>query len=417
LNAVRSAYAVWELTLACNLGCVHCGSRAGDARERELTTAEALDLVRQMAEVGVAEVTLIGGEAFLRADWLEIVRAIRVAGMGCSMTTGGYGISAGTARAMQAAGVQQVSVSVDGLEATHDALRGRAGSWREAFAAMGRLREAGIAVTCNTQINRLSAPELVLVYEDILQAGARAWQMALTVPMGRAAERPELLLQPVELLALFPLLAELAERAEGDGVLFMPGNNIGYYGPYERRLRRAQGGDGVDGLWDGCQAGISSIGIEADGAIKGCPSLPTVAYVGGNIRERTLREILETRALNINAGMGTPEGAAHLWGFCAGCAYAELCRGGCTWTAHVFFGRAGNNPYCHHRALEQARLGVKERLVQVEAAGGEPFDHGRFAVVVEGLEAAWPVGAGSRFTAESVLRLRPVAAPAFSILG
>jgi radical SAM protein with 4Fe4S-binding SPASM domain len=353
-----------------------------------------------MAVAGVSEVTLIGGEAFLRADWLEIVAAIRTAGMGCSMTTGGYGISLGTARRMHAAGVQQVSVSIDGLEATHDSLRVREGSWHAAYSAMKHLLDSGIAVTCNTQINRMSAPELVLIYEDIQRAGARAWQMALTVPMGRAAERPEILLQPSELLELFPLLAELAERAESDGVFFMPGNNIGYYGPYERVLRRAQSVDGAEGIWDGCQAGISSIGIEADGAIKGCPSLPTSAYVGGNIRTQTLKEILETRALNINSGMGTPEGAAHLWGFCASCEYAELCRGGCTWTAHVFFGRAGNNPYCHHRALVQSERGVRERLVQVQPAPGEPFDHGRFEIVEEGVETEWAVGSSPLNTAK-----------------
>ena len=47
----------------------------------ELTTDECLDLVGQMAELGVSEVTLIGGEAYLRDDWLEIIRAIREAGM------------------------------------------------------------------------------------------------------------------------------------------------------------------------------------------------------------------------------------------------------------------------------------------------------------------------------------------------
>ena len=80
---LRTTYAVWELTLACNLGCVHCGSRAGDARAAELSTAEALDLVRQLADAGIREVTLIGGEAYLRADWLDVVRAIRTAGMSC----------------------------------------------------------------------------------------------------------------------------------------------------------------------------------------------------------------------------------------------------------------------------------------------------------------------------------------------
>src|SRR5262245_6754271 len=54
---------VWELTLRCNLACKHCGSRAGKARSNELTTAEALEVVRQLGELRVREVALIGGEA------------------------------------------------------------------------------------------------------------------------------------------------------------------------------------------------------------------------------------------------------------------------------------------------------------------------------------------------------------------
>ena len=397
----RYTYAVWELTLQCNLACVHCGSRAADARPEELTTAEAFNLVEQMRDAGIAEVTLIGGEAFLRPDWLVIVRAIRDAGMTCTLTTGGYGISAAAAENMAEAGIQQVSISIDGTRETHDRLRGKIGSWTAAFASFEQLRRAGVRLSCNTQINRLSAPELPLIYADIVAAGCRAWQIGLTVPMGRAADRPEILLQPSELLDLFPLLNELAEQAERDDVLFYPGNNIGYYGPYERRLRKMQGDNAI---WDGCQAGLSSIGIEADGAIKGCPSLPTSAYTGGNIRDTPLRELLETAELNINANMGSPEGAAHLWGFCRTCEYAELCRGGCTWTAHVFFGQRGNNPYCHHRALMRQRSGIRERLVLKTRAGGTPFDHGIFALLEEPADAPWPAGDSLHFSADRVQR-------------
>jgi len=73
----RPINAVWEVTLRCDLACRHCSSRAGRARPDELTTAEALDLVDQMADLGVLEVTLIGGEVYLRDDWTEIIRAIR----------------------------------------------------------------------------------------------------------------------------------------------------------------------------------------------------------------------------------------------------------------------------------------------------------------------------------------------------
>jgi radical SAM protein with 4Fe4S-binding SPASM domain len=382
-RVTRYVYAVWELTLQCNLGCVHCGSRAAEARPEELSTAEALDLVQQMADAGITEVTLIGGEAYLRSDWLTIVKAIRDAGMNCTITTGGYGISAATAESMRLAGVQQVSVSIDGSESTHDFLRGKPGSWAACFRTLGNLREAGIPVSCNSQINRLSAPDLPLIYADILAAGCRAWQLAMTVPMGRAADRPEILLQPSELLDVFPLLNALAIRAKNDGLLY-PGNNVGYYGPYERRLRSMQG---TNAIWEGCQAGMNTVGIEANGAIKGCPSLPTAVYVGGNIRQTPLKQILASSELTFNGAQGTPEGGAHLWGFCKGCRYAQLCRGGCSWTAHVFFGQRGNNPYCHHRALAHQRQGQRERLVLESRASGQPFDHGRFAILVEPFDA------------------------------
>lgn len=398
----RTSYAVWEITLKCNLACSHCGSRAGHTREKELSTAEALNLVQQMAEVGITEVTLIGGEAFLRPDWLQIAAAINLAGMRCTMTTGGYGISLRTAEKMKQAKIATVSVSIDGLERTHDRLRGRQGAWRYAFQTMAHLQAVGIPFGCNTQLNRLSATEFPQIYEHIRDAGAQAWQIQLTVPMGNAADNTDMLLQPCELLDLYPMIARVALKAYSEGVQVQAGNNIGYYGPYERLLRgRGQGDEWT--FWQGCAAGLSTLGIEADGAIKGCPSLPTAAYTGGNIRDTPLREIVSNAdELQFNLTAGTPEGTDHLWGFCKTCEFAELCRGGCTWTAHVFFDRRGNNPYCHHRALAQAADGKRERVVPIKRAQGLPFDNGQFELIEEPLDAPWIANDPLRFTADKV---------------
>lgn len=381
------------------MACQHCGSRAGQTRTNELSTAEALDLVRQMAEVGITEVTIIGGEAFLRPDWLEIAQAINKAGMLCGMTTGGYGITLDTAQRMKEAGIGVVSVSVDGLEATHDRIRGKLGSWQWAFKTMSNLKEAGIPFGCNTQINRLSAPEFPCIYEHLRDAGVFAWQIQLTVPMGNAADNSDILLQPYELLDLYPMIARVAQRAKREGVQVQPGNNIGYYGPYERLLR---GGDAWS-FWQGCSAGLSALGIEADGAIKGCPSLPTTAYTGGNIRDYSLRTIIEeTEELRFNLGAGTSKGTEHLWGFCKSCEFAELCRGGCSWTAHVFFDKRGNNPYCHHRALTQEKNGIRERVFLQRQAEGNPFDNGEFALIEEQINAPWPENDPLHFTSDRI---------------
>jgi radical SAM protein with 4Fe4S-binding SPASM domain len=372
----RPTYAVWELTLQCDLACRHCGSRAGRARPDELTTAEALDLVRQMAELGVREVTVIGGEAYLRDDWTDIVRAIRAHGMSATMTTGGRGITPERARMAREAGLESASVSIDGAEKTHDRLRGVVGSYRSAIEAMRNLRDAGMRVSCNTQINRLSMPELPEVLEVAAAAGAHSWQIQLTVAMGRAADQPEVLLQPYDLLALFPMLDQLKKRCDALGVRLWPGNNIGYFGPYESALK----GGMPRGHMASCGAGRSTLGIEADGTIKGCPSLPTEAWTGGNVRDDTLERIWQlAEPLRYTRDRTVDD----LWGYCRSCYYADECRAGCTWTSFVLFGKAGNNPYCHHRALEMQRAGKRERVTRVALAPGAPFDYGRFELVLE----------------------------------
>jgi radical SAM protein with 4Fe4S-binding SPASM domain len=372
----RPIYAVWEITLACDLACRHCGSRAGRDRPDELTTEECLDLVDQMAELGVQEVSLIGGEAYLRDDWTQIVKRIRERGMMALLTTGGRGLDPERAKRAAEAGLQSASVSVDGLEETHDRLRGVKGSHKSAFEAFKNLRDAGVRVSANTQINRLSMPELPAVLESIIAAGIHSWQIQLTVAMGRAADEPEILLQPYDLLELFPMLAELKKRCDEAKVRLWPGNNIGYFGPYETVFR----GTMPRGHMASCGAGRATLGIEADGAIKGCPSLPTERWTGGNIRDTKLREIWErTEPLRYTRDRTVED----LWGYCRDCYYADTCRAGCTWTGFVLFGKPGNNPYCHHRALERQREGKRERVVRVEDAPGLPFDHGKFEVVLE----------------------------------
>lgn len=141
-RAQRPIYAVWELTLACDQSCQHCGSRAGKARANELSTAAALALVEQLADLGVKSVTLIGGEVYLRRDWLQIVSALRARGLAVTVTTGGRGFTRTLAEAARDAGVQAVSVSLDGLGATHDGLRGHA-SFERGLAALWAVRDAG----------------------------------------------------------------------------------------------------------------------------------------------------------------------------------------------------------------------------------------------------------------------------------
>lgn len=379
------AYVVWELTLRCDQPCRHCGSRAGSARPEELTTAEALLVVDQLAAMRAREVVLIGGEAYLHEGFLEIIGRLRDRGVRPTMTTGGAGITAELAERMKTAGLHSVSVSVDGLERTHDLVRKVHGSFQKAIGALEHLRAAGLKIAANTNVNRVNEGDLEALFELLSEKRIQSWQIQITAALGRAADRPQMLLQPYDLLQLLPRVAALKAEARRRKITIMPGNNLGYFGAEETLLRSVKE-DGTD-HWQGCQAGKFVLGIESDGAVKGCPSLQTSHYVGGNLREKSLARIWrETPELAVNRGRTRED----LWGYCKTCVYAEPCLGGCTFTAHALFGRGGNNPYCHFRAGDFAKRGLRERLVAREAAAGTPFDNGLFEIIVEPLDAMEP---------------------------
>jgi radical SAM protein with 4Fe4S-binding SPASM domain len=385
----RPRYAVWELTLKCDQRCVHCGSRAGAARPGELTTDEALALVAELRALGVGEVTLIGGEAYLRDDFITIARAIRAAGMDCTMTTGGLNLTEARVAALAEAGIRSVNLSIDGTEAVHDELRGVPGSFRRAFAALARLRAAGVGRAVNTQINRLTLPTLAALQELLIAEGVRGWQLQITAPFGNAADRPDILLQPFMMLEVFAVIEGLIARGARHGLRLWPANNLGYFGPLEAELRGRQK---AGGHYKGCIAGRHALGIEADGTIKGCPSLGGPANAAGNVRERPLREIwAEAPALQFTRVRTVDD----LWGYCRGCYYNDVCMAGCSATSEPLLGRPGNNPYCHHRALEMDRAGLRERVELVARAPGLPFDHGLYRVIREAKDpeaaAAGPV--------------------------
>jgi radical SAM protein with 4Fe4S-binding SPASM domain len=220
--------------------------------------------------------------------------------------------------------------------------------------------------------------------------GVRVWRPQITVPMGRAADHPEWILQPWMVLELIDTLAELQVEAitEARAKKIPPNrafhivaaNNVGYFGPHEQLLRSRPGG--TEAWWAGCNAGKHVLGIESDGVVKGCPSLPTAPYVGGNVRDLTLEQIWnEAPELAFTRNLGTEE----LWGFCKSCYYADICKAGCNFTAHCTLGKRGNNPFCYYRADTLRKKGIQERLIAVEKPAGVPYDFGRFEVIEEPL--------------------------------
>ncbi len=387
----KPVYVVWETTLRCDHACAHCGSRAGPyTRDSELTTQEQFEVADALIRIGTREVTLIGGEAYLRGDVYRLIEYLAKGGIRVTMQSGGRGLSLDRCQRLKDAGMAAAGVSIDGPAIVHDRLRASLGSHMAGMRALENLRAVGLITTSNIQVNRLNMNHLRETAEALRVRGVRIWRAQLTVPMGRAADHPDWIVQPHEVPTIIDTLAEIQleciQRAKDEGTPLSRafhvalGNNMGYFGPHEQLLRSRPGG--AESHWIGCQAGRFVLGIESDGKIKGCPSLPTAPYIGGNIRDMDLQTIWDETPELTFVRTRTEE---ELWGFCKTCYYGEICRAGCSFTTHCTLGRRGNNPFCYHRATQLARRGVRERIVQKQAAAGIPYDFGRFEIVEEPL--------------------------------
>jgi radical SAM protein with 4Fe4S-binding SPASM domain len=384
----KPVYVVWEITLRCDHACAHCGSRAGpSARDDELSTQEMLEVADALVRMGSREVTLIGGEAYLRGDCCQLIEHMAKQGIRVTMQTGGRGLTETRVRKLKEAGLAAIGVSVDGPAHVHDVLRNSPGSFEAAMRALKNAKDIGLITTSNSQVNRLNKDHLRETAKALRDAGVLVWRAQMTAPMGAAADRPEWILQPYMILEVIDTLAaiqkealqEAKERGINPNRAFRValGNNMGYFGPHEQLLRSRPG---QERYWQGCQAGRFVMGIESDGKIKGCPSLPTHPYIGGNVRELSLEQIWnETPELKFVRERGTSE----LWGYCKDCYYADICRAGCSFTAHSTLGRRGNYPFCYHRANEFRKQGQREILRHKIRAPGTPYDYGQFELDVE----------------------------------
>jgi radical SAM protein with 4Fe4S-binding SPASM domain len=333
----------WEITLACNLRCGHCGSRAGQARPDELDADEAKVLIDDLAALGGREVSLAGGEPTLRADWDTLVARIAGHGMWVAVISNGLTWSAEHTRKAKAAGISCMGLSLDGLERTHDCVRKAQNSHRQVLAAMDSCLDAGIPVTAITHITRHNLAEVEELHALLGRHGVRNWQVQLGVPMGNMTEDRTNVLGAADIAALLPRLVAL--RKSGRPPRLVAADNVGYYGTVEEDLREP--GSRVS-FWVGCRAGLEVLGIESNGDVKGCLSLPSglngrTDFVEGNLRKRRLAEIWnDPNAFAYNRKFRLED----LRGTCAGCEYGEFCRGGCTWTSVAHSGHPHDYPHC-----------------------------------------------------------------------
>jgi radical SAM protein len=376
----------WEMTRACDLACRHCRAEAQACRAPgELDTAEAMRVIDQIAAVSGPRPHLIftGGDPFKRPDLMDLVAHAVAAGLPVSVSPAVTPLLTGAAlRALRAAGVEAISLSLDGSDAArHDGLRRVPGTFARTLEAMRDAVDAGLLVQVNTLVTADTLSDLPAIDALVSDLGAQRWSLFFLVTVGRGKELGQI--TPADCEALFAWVRERSQRRGGPIVTTTEAPH------YRRVLLESQRGTaraaaepaaaaphGHGGL--GAQPGSpgeapivhrgrAGFGIRDGNGImfisycgEVCPSgfLPLVA---GNVRESNPIDVY--RFSPLFQSLRDPDGFE---GKCGYCEYRHVCGGSRARAFAATGSPLGTDPLCAYEPARRAR------------AEGSPADAGLY---------------------------------------
>ena len=135
-----------EVTRSCNENCLHCGSNCSGEKQVELTKEQYVKFLDEIArDFKPKEIMLCvtGGEPLLRKDLFDLMSYATHLGFAWGMTTNGTLIDKIVAERLFKSGLKTIAISIDGLEETHDAFRGRKGAYSKAMEGIQNLIHQG----------------------------------------------------------------------------------------------------------------------------------------------------------------------------------------------------------------------------------------------------------------------------------
>jgi len=371
----------WETTAGCNLECVHC-RRIDVAKElmrNDLSTAESLKFVENLAAFAKPILVLSGGEPLFRPDIFTIAKHAGQCGLTVALATNGTLITEPVAAQIVEAGVRRVAISIDGAdEVTHDKFRRQPGSLAAALAGFGHLKKLGMSLQINCTITKHNVDQIDLLYEKVVALGADALHLFMLVPVGCGVQIAESNALPAEeyervlnwmydksKLGQLHLKATCAphyfrimrQRAAGEHIRIEATHSHG-------KPQGAGHHHDMSAMTKGCLAGSAICFVSHSGEVFPCGYLPVSA---GNVRKQELREIWE--GAEVFQRLRNPD---ELEGKCGCCEFKKICLG-CR--ARAFYEAGGNymaeEPYCLY---EPKRM---QREIALEGKPpGEPLRHG-----------------------------------------
>ena len=325
----------WECTLRCDLKCRHCGSDCKMKAESSDMPKEdflrVLDSIAAKTDPHKVFVVVSGGEPLMRRDLEDCGRAIYEKGFPWGMVTNALHLTPQRYQALLQAGIHTMTISLDGLEADHNWMRGNDDSFRMVSQAIDMLvATEGFLFDIVTCVNRRNYPKLDEIRDFLISKGVKRWRLFTVFPVGRAVLDPDMRLTNEEFRGVFDFI----KRTREAGQIRADYGCEGFLGNYEGEARSR--------LFS-CQAGITVGSVMADGSIAACSSI-RADYHQGNIYKDDFMEVWENRyaAYRHREWMHTDE--------CATCKYFRYCQGN---GMHLRDGD-GKLLFCHLHRLQQA---------------------------------------------------------------
>jgi radical SAM protein with 4Fe4S-binding SPASM domain len=175
----------WCVTGLCNLNCRHCCMEAATGRYGELLFEDMVRLIEQFERANVIEVSLTGGEAFLRKDLLDIIRLLAQKKIRLGeILSNGLLITEEHLKGIRKTGFSPVfQISFDGVGG-HDHMRGAEGIEQGVIDSIQRVRAAGFPVVIATSIDKLNIGRLADTYELMKRLGVLSWSIVPPQELG-----------------------------------------------------------------------------------------------------------------------------------------------------------------------------------------------------------------------------------------
>lgn len=215
----RGPVVAWNITRQCNFSCRHCYSDSGSfSAEDELGLDQIKDSIDQMKALKVPVILLSGGEPLIHNHIFEIIDYIRSRGIRVSLSTNGSLIDEAAAQKIKDLGVSYVGISLDGLGATNDCLRGVNGAFEKAVTGIRNCLGVGQKVGLRMTVYKENIAQIPQVLGFMEEENIDRICFYHLVPSGRGSEMKELLLTPEETRRFVSELIDYTSALKNRGV-------------------------------------------------------------------------------------------------------------------------------------------------------------------------------------------------------